>query len=140
MAEIRPIREPKTELEKTPDTVSAEDKQLAASIRDEDAVHSSEQIVVPSNGETVVLPLEIESNHAEKLVALGVFLALCYFGKVVLATIMFSLLLAFSLEPIVEMLQRIRVPRSLAALIALGVLGAALYAVSYFSYVRASDF
>jgi predicted PurR-regulated permease PerM len=134
MADIRQMGTPKTEqgragLERVP-----------AGGPSERAVPQAAPVAVETNGEAVVLPLEIESNHAEKLVALGVFLALCYFGKVVLATIMFSLLLAFSLEPIVEMLQKIRVPRSIAALIALGLLGAAIYGVSYFSYVRASDF
>src|SRR5947208_296995 len=130
MAEIRHIREPKTESERTsPNPVPLEGKQQGAAVRDEHVVLKGEPFPGESNGEAVVLPLEIESNHAQKLVALGVFLALCYFGRVVLATMMFSLLLAFALEPIVEILQRIRVPRSVAALIVLGLLGAALYAV-----------
>jgi predicted PurR-regulated permease PerM len=134
MADIRQMGTPKTESGRAvPERVPADGTTGRALPREE-------AIAVETNGEAVVLPLEIQSNLAQKIVALTAALALCYFGKMVLATLMFSLLLAFSLEPIVELLERIRVPRAIGALVALGLLGAAIYAVSYFSYVRATDF
>src|SRR6266481_815908 len=77
----------------------------------EHVVVEGEHLVVEQNGEAVVLPLELGSNNAQRIIALAALLALCYFGKLVLATIMFALLLAFILEPAVELLERIRVPR-----------------------------
>src|SRR5437879_1308322 len=130
MANIRQMGSPKTEPGR------AVQERVPADGVNERELPREEPVAVETNGEAVVLPLEIESNHAEKIVALAAALALCYFGKIVFATLMFSLLLAFALEPIVEMQERIRVPRAIGALIALGLLGAVLYAVSYFSYVR----
>jgi len=51
-----------------------------------------------------------------------------------------SVLLAFMLAPIVDGLQRIRVPRSLGAVVALLVLCAILYGTSFFFYNRAVAF
>jgi predicted PurR-regulated permease PerM len=133
MADIRQMGSPKTEASRAGPQPKPADGVNERAPREA-------PVAVEANGETVVLPLEIQSNLAQKIVALAAVLALCYFGKLVIATLMFSLLLAFSLEPIVEMLERIRLPRAIGALIAMGVLGAALYGVSYFSYVRAVDF
>jgi predicted PurR-regulated permease PerM len=106
----------------------------------EHVIVEGEHLAVEHNGEAVVLPLELGSSNAQRFVAFAVLLALCYFGKLVLATLMFAVLLTFALEPIVELLERIRLPRSVGALIALLLLGGLLYGISYFSYVRATNF
>jgi predicted PurR-regulated permease PerM len=93
-----------------------------------------------TNGEVVLLPLQPGSNSAQKVIAIAALLAMCYFGKVILTTIMFALLLAFVLEPLVEALERIRVPRPVGALLGLLLFSAAIYAVTYFSFVRATNF
>jgi predicted PurR-regulated permease PerM len=77
---------------------------------------------------------------AQVMVALAAALVICYFGKLVLVTLMVSILITFMLEPIVALLERIRVPRSLGALLAVLLLMAALYGVSYFFYSRAISF
>jgi predicted PurR-regulated permease PerM len=51
-----------------------------------------------------------------------------------------SILLAFVLEPAVRLLEKIRVPRSLGAIIAMLVLFAALYGISAIFYNRAVEF
>src|SRR4051812_17248065 len=91
-------------------------------------------------GELAVLPLELGSNSAQKVIAFAVLLGLCYVGKVLLATIMFALLLAFVLEPLVEGMERLRIPRPAGAFLGLLLFSGALYAASYFSFVRAMDF
>ncbi len=79
-------------------------------------------------------------TSAQVIVAIAVVLALCYVAKPVLIVLLVSVLLAFMLAPIVDGLQRIRVPRSLGAVIALLVLLAILYGITYFFYNRAVAF
>jgi predicted PurR-regulated permease PerM len=77
---------------------------------------------------------------AQVMVALVLALMICYFGKLVLVTLLVSILITFMLEPVVALLERIRVPRALGALLAILLLMAALYGVSYFFYSRAVSF
>jgi len=77
---------------------------------------------------------------AQIMVALAVALAICYFGKLVLVTLMVSILITFMLEPIVSLLERVRLPRPLGALLAILLLLGALYGASYFFYNRAVSF
>jgi predicted PurR-regulated permease PerM len=67
-------------------------------------------------------------------------LAICYVGKLVLITLMVSVLLAFLLEPLVSLLERIRIPRPAGAFVAVLLLLAAIYGGSYFLYGRAVSF
>ena len=79
-------------------------------------------------------------TSAQVIMAIAVVLALCYVAKPVLIVLLASVLLAFMLTPIVDGLQRIRVPRSLGAVVALLVLCAVLYGTSFFFYNRAVAF
>ncbi len=65
-------------------------------------------------------------------------LVLCYFGESVLAVMMVSVLLAFILAPVVDLLTYFRLPRSLAAAIAILLLLGALGSVIYYSYNQAA--
>jgi predicted PurR-regulated permease PerM len=67
-------------------------------------------------------------------------LAVCYVAETLLVTVMVSILLAFILEPVVSGLVRIRLPRSIAALLAILLLLGVAYGLSYFFYNRALDF
>ena len=77
---------------------------------------------------------------AQLLVATAVILAVCYVAKLVLVTLMVSVLLAFVLAPLVSVLERCRIPRPAGALVAILVLLAATYGASYFFYSRAVSF
>jgi predicted PurR-regulated permease PerM len=66
--------------------------------------------------------------------------AALYFAKLVFIVTFVSLLLAFVLEPLTRWFERIRLPRAIAALLAVLVFLAALYAVAYVSYSKALDF
>jgi predicted PurR-regulated permease PerM len=68
------------------------------------------------------------------VLACGVIVALLYFGRVFFITSIVAIMIAFILEPVVALLMRIRLPRSLAsflvctlALVALWVLGMGAY-------------
>jgi predicted PurR-regulated permease PerM len=77
---------------------------------------------------------------AETIVAIGVVLILCYFAKTVLVVILVSILLSFILAPVVELLHRLKIPRGLGAMIAVLLLIAALYGITYVSYNQAINF
>ena len=77
---------------------------------------------------------------AQMIVGAAVVLAICYVAKLVLITLMVSVLLAFMLEPVVALLARIRVPRPAGAFLAVLLMLAAIYGGSYFLYGRAVSF
>jgi predicted PurR-regulated permease PerM len=77
-------------------------------------------------------------HWAMNIVGIAGVLALCYFGESVLVVMLVSMLLAFILAPIVDLLSYLRLPRSLAAAIAILLLLAALGGIVYFSYNQAA--
>ena len=77
---------------------------------------------------------------AQIVMGVAVVLAICYFAKLVLVTLMVSILLAFMLEPLVSLFERVRLPRSAASLLAVLVLLGACWGASYFFYNRAVSF
>jgi predicted PurR-regulated permease PerM len=79
-------------------------------------------------------------NRAETIIATGVVLTLCYVAKLVLATVLLAILLAFMLAPIRDFFQSFRLPRSVSSLIAVGLLLAVTYGLTYYSYARAVTF
>ena len=67
-------------------------------------------------------------------------LAICYFAKLVLVTIFTSILIAFILEPVVRGFAKIRIPRTIGSALAVLLVLAMTYGLSYFFYQRAVDF
>jgi predicted PurR-regulated permease PerM len=67
-------------------------------------------------------------------------LAVCYLAKMVLVTLLVSVLIAFTLEPLVSLLERWRLPRSAGSILAVLLLCGVVWAGSYFFYNRAIDF
>ena len=74
------------------------------------------------------------------VLATGGLLTLMYVAKSVLVLVLVSILIAFMLAPIVELCQRLRLPRSVGAMIAVLLMSAALYGVFYVSYNQADQF
>lgn len=74
------------------------------------------------------------------IIAVGVVLTLCYVAELVLVVMLVSILIAFILAPVVDLLMRARMPRSLASLVAVLLLLGLLYGISYVSYNQASNF
>src|SRR5476649_2692725 len=79
-------------------------------------------------------------SAAQIIIGAAVVLAICYVAKLVLITLLVAVLLAFMLEPVVSLLEKIRLPRSVGAFVAVLLLLAAVYGASYFFYSRAMSF
>jgi len=110
----------------------------------------------PAPGPEVVIPAEtaaeLEEEHellhaniraasmAQVAVAVIAGMAVFYFARLPLITVSAALLIAFILEPIVNGLQKWRVPRSVGALIAVLLLVAAFGVATYVFYNRAIAF
>jgi predicted PurR-regulated permease PerM len=82
----------------------------------------------------------LAGSGAQVIIAMAVVLAICYVAKLVLVTLLVSVLIAFTLAPLVGILEKIRLPRAAAALIAVLLLTGACWGASYFFYNRAVDF
>lgn len=77
---------------------------------------------------------------AQIIVGATVVLAICYVAKLVLITLLVSVLLAFMLDPVVKALERIRVPRAAGAFFAVLLMLGLTYACSYSLYARGVSF
>jgi predicted PurR-regulated permease PerM len=77
-------------------------------------------------------------NIAGPLIALGVAIAILYFGRVLFITSLVALMLAFILEPFVNLLVRIRFPRSLASFLVCAAALSVLYVIGLGAYSQLS--
>jgi predicted PurR-regulated permease PerM len=79
-------------------------------------------------------------SAAQIVLAVVAVLAICYVARLVMITILTSILLAFVLSPLVDRLERWRIPRWSGSFLAVGLLLACLYGVLSFSYSQAVSF
>ena len=77
-------------------------------------------------------------HWAMNFVGIGTIILLCYYGELVLAVMLISVLLAFVLAPVVDFLQFFRLPRGVAAFVAVLLVVAGLGGSFYFSYNEAA--
>lgn len=77
---------------------------------------------------------------AQIIVGAAVILTICYIAKLILVTLLVSILLAFMLEPLVSLMEKIRLPRATGAFLAVLFMIALMYAGSYFLYGKAMSF
>jgi predicted PurR-regulated permease PerM len=87
-----------------------------------------------------VLTNLISGSTAQIVVAIAAVLAICYAAKVPLITLLIAMLLSFVLAPIVDLLERLRIPRWAGSFLAVVLLLSCLYGAAYFSYNRAVEF
>jgi predicted PurR-regulated permease PerM len=80
------------------------------------------------------------SSFSARIVAAAIILLFFYYAAGVVITLLFSILLAYFLDPAVEWLERMRVPRTLGAVVMVLILIAVLVAVGYGLWTRTSDF
>lgn len=59
------------------------------------------------------------STTSQRIIAAGIVIAFCYWASSVLMTVLLSVLLAYFLDPLVEWLEWVHVPRALGALLVL---------------------
>jgi predicted PurR-regulated permease PerM len=106
-----------------------------------DRVTEIAQAVGGSAEDEEVLHASIKAGSiAQIVVAVVAVLGLIYFLKLVLITTLASILLAFLLEPVVDQMGRLKVPRAAGSVIAVLLMLALTSGLSYFFFNRALDF
>ena len=80
------------------------------------------------------------SNFSMRLIAAAIILLFFYYAAGVVITLLLSVLIAYFLDPAVELLERFRVPRTIGALILVLLLILVLVAAGYTLWLRTSDF
>src|SRR5258707_8918186 len=80
------------------------------------------------------------STFSLRVIAAAIILLFCYYAQGVVITLLLSILLAYFLDPAVELLERIHVPRTVGAMTMVLILIAVLVAVGYGLGERTADF
>jgi predicted PurR-regulated permease PerM len=80
------------------------------------------------------------STFSLRVLAAAIILLFCYYAQGVVITLLLSILLAYFLDPAVELLERVRVPRTIGAMTMVLILIAVLVAVGYGLGERTADF
>lgn len=75
-----------------------------------------------------------------RLIAAAIILLFFYYAAGVVITLLFSILLAYFLDPAVEILERVGLPRTVGAMVMVLILIAVLAAGGYAMWARTSDF
>jgi predicted PurR-regulated permease PerM len=75
-----------------------------------------------------------------RILAAAIILLFFYYAAGVVITLFLSVLIAYFLDPAVELLERFRIPRTIGALIMVLILIAVIAGVSYGLWTRVSDF
>ena len=80
------------------------------------------------------------SNFSLRILAAAVILLFFYYAAGVVITMLLSILLAYFLDPAVELLERMHIPRTVGAMVMVLLMLAVLIAVGYGVATRAEDF
>lgn len=80
------------------------------------------------------------ANASQRVIAVGMVIGFCYFAASVVMTLLFSVLLAYLLDPFVEWLERWRVSRVLGSLVVMLAALALLAGLGYLVFDRADHF
>ncbi len=80
------------------------------------------------------------SNPSQRIIAAGIVIAFIYWASSVVMTLLLSILLAYMLDPVVELLERFRVPRAVASLLVVLVVLGLLSLLGYLVWDRAERF
>src|SRR5882762_9332337 len=82
----------------------------------------------------------IGSTFSLRVIAAAIILLFVYYAQGVVITLVLSILLAYCLDPVVEYLERWRMPRTIGSMIMVLLLCAVIGAVGYGLWTRVSDF
>ena len=94
-----------------------------------------------STTETPPTALRISATSTSlRILAGAVVLLFLYYAAGVVITLLLSILLAYFLDPAVELMERVRIPRTIGSLIMVLLLIAVMCAVGYGLWDRSSDF
>jgi predicted PurR-regulated permease PerM len=75
-----------------------------------------------------------------RIISLGIVFAFLYFASSVVVTLLLAVLLAYFLDPVVEFLERLHIPRGLGALVVLLAVTAILGGLGFLAAARANQF
>jgi len=82
----------------------------------------------------------VGSTFSLRVIAAAIILLFCYYAQGVVITLLLSILLAYCLDPVVEVLERARLPRTIGSLISVLLLVALLSGLGYTLWSRTSQF
>src|ERR1043166_7212460 len=80
------------------------------------------------------------SSFSLKVIAAAIILLFAYYAQGVVITLVLSILLAYCLDPVVEFLERWRIPRTIGSMVMVLFLCAVIGAAGYGLWSRTSDF
>lgn len=80
------------------------------------------------------------SSFSMRVIAAAIILLFFYYAAGVVITLLFSILLAYFLDPAVEFLEGFRLPRTAGAMVVVLILTAVMAAVGYGLWTRVADF
>ncbi len=80
------------------------------------------------------------SNPSQRIIAAAIVFAFLYFASDVVVPLLLAVLLAYFLDPVVGMFERIRIPRALGALVVMLGVTALFAGLGYLFVVRANQF
>lgn len=80
------------------------------------------------------------SSASARIIAAGILIAFCYWASSVLVTLLVAVLLAYFLDPVVNWLESLHVPRGLGALVVVLLTILALFVAGYALVVRVDQF
>ena len=92
----------------------------------------------PPQGANIAHPRPGNKSWTLTVLAVGAILTFCYFAEEPLAVILVSMLFAFVLDPVADVFTRMRMPRAVAAAIAVLLTCAALVGLLYVGFNKAS--
>jgi predicted PurR-regulated permease PerM len=86
------------------------------------------------------LKLSARSNPSQRIIAAAIVFAFLYFTSEVVVPLLLAVLVAYFLDPVVGVFERMHIPRALGALVVLLAVTAALGGVGYLVVLRADQF
>ena len=81
-----------------------------------------------------------KSNFSQRIIALGIVFAFLYWASSIVITLLLAVLLAYFLDPVVNVLEKIHVPRAVGALFALLAVSSIFGGMGYLLVSRADQF
>src|ERR1700730_2498337 len=80
------------------------------------------------------------SNPSQRIIAAAIVFAFLYFASEVVVTLLLAVLIAYFLDPVVGVFERIYLPRALGALVVLLAVTAIFVGLGYLVVLRADQF
>ena len=90
--------------------------------------------------QTEDIQISARSNPSQRVIALGIVFAFLYFASSVVITLLLAVLVAYFLDPVVGVLEKIRVPRAVGALLVLLAVSSSVAGLGYLMADRAEQF